>query len=64
MSKSIKNIFTVLGGGVLSQIIVFGLSPVISRLYGAEDFGVFGSIISIIAILSSFATLKMDIPNI
>jgi O-antigen/teichoic acid export membrane protein len=46
-SEYLKNIFTVFWGAIVSQIVPIALSPVLSRLYTPEDFGVYAFVISI-----------------
>jgi len=56
----LKNVLMLTGGAVLAQVINFLLSPVITRLYSPEDYGilsVYGSILGLLVIISS---LKYD----
>lgn len=55
-----KNVLILMTGTGLAQLISFVLSPVISRLYGPEEFGVFALFISIVSILGIFATGRFE----
>lgn len=57
-SSFIKNVFVVMTGTAVAQIIGFALSPIISRLFTPSDFGVFGSFNAVAAIISAGATLQ------
>jgi lipopolysaccharide exporter len=56
-SAFVKNVFVVMSGTALAQALSFVLSPIISRLYSPADFGVFGSFIAILGIISAGITL-------
>lgn len=56
-SAFIKNIFIVMTGTALAQLIGFALSPVISRLFTPADFGIFGSFGAIGGIFAAGITL-------
>lgn len=52
----LKNVLMLTGGAVLAQVINLLLSPVITRLYTPEDYGilsVYGSILGLLVIISS-----------
>jgi O-antigen/teichoic acid export membrane protein len=61
MPKIIKNILTVSSGVAFGQALSFLAMPVLSRLYTAESFGVFGTFLSIASILASLATLQYGV---
>lgn len=50
-----KNILTLIMGNTFAQAIPIAISPLLTRIYTPEDFGVFGVYIAIIAILASFS---------
>jgi O-antigen/teichoic acid export membrane protein len=47
-----------MSGTALAQVISFAMMPIISRLFTAEDFGVFGTFQSILGIASAGITLQ------
>lgn len=54
------NISTMAGGVFLSQIITILLSPILTRLYGPESFGLIASFLAIVNILTVVATLRYE----
>lgn len=56
----IRNVAIIAGGAAATQIIQIGFSPIITRLYGPEVFGVLGVILSVVAIISPISTLCYD----
>ncbi len=59
-SEFLRNTILLIGGTTIAQILPFVFSPVISRLYTAEDFSVYGVFISIYAIMASVLSLRYD----
>lgn len=57
-SSFVKNVFIVMSGTAVAQVIGFALTPVISRLFSPSDFGVFGSFSSLAGILAAGMTLQ------
>jgi lipopolysaccharide exporter len=57
-SAFVKNVLVVMTGTAMAQVISFGLTPIVSRLYSVADFGVFGSFSSFAAIIASGTTLE------
>lgn len=57
-SAFVKNVLVVMSGAATAQLIGFGLSPLISRLFTPADFGVFGSFGSVAGIIGAGATLE------
>jgi lipopolysaccharide exporter len=53
----VKNVLTVMAGSAMAQGIGLSLSPIISRLFTPEDFGVFGSFGAVTAAMAAIATL-------
>jgi len=53
-----KNIFVVMAGTGIAQIISIGLAPVISRLFTPSDFGIAGSFGAIAGIIAAGVTLE------
>jgi len=56
-SSFLKNILIIMSGSALAQIIAYALSPIISRLFTPEDFGIFGSFTAVAGIVCSLITL-------
>jgi len=56
-----KNVFTLVFGTSLAQLITFLLYPVISRLYTPSDFGVFGVFMSIAGMVALIATGRYEL---
>jgi O-antigen/teichoic acid export membrane protein len=54
----LRNLSIVMSGTALAQIFSFAMMPVISRLFTAEDFGVFGTFQSILGVVSAGITLQ------
>jgi len=52
-----KNILLVASGTATAQVIVILLSPIITRIYGPEIYGVFGVFMSIVGILAPLIAL-------
>jgi lipopolysaccharide exporter len=59
-SAFVKNTATLIGGTAIAQALPVLFAPVISRLFTAEDFNVYGIFVSIYAIVSSAVTLKYE----
>jgi O-antigen/teichoic acid export membrane protein len=59
--RFIQNVFTVASGAIAAQAITLIFSPIITRLYGPELFGVLGLFMSIIAIVNPIASLTYPI---
>lgn len=56
-SKFIRSVVTVASGAALAQLISIIFSPMITRIYGPEAFGILGVFTSILSILSPVAAL-------
>lgn len=56
-SAFVRNVAVITGGTVIAQIITVAFSPVITRLYGPEAFGVLGVFLSVTTILSTVSSL-------
>lgn len=56
----VTNFFTLMLGTVVAQSITIVVSPVLTRLYGPSDFGIYGVYASIVSIVSAFITLRFD----
>lgn len=57
----IKNVATLITGTTIAQVIPIAISPILTRIYSPEDFGVLTLYISIFAIFSVIATLRYEL---
>jgi len=60
-SSFLKNILTLFTGSIMSQVILLGISPILTRLYKPSDFGEYAFYLSIVTILSVAATGRYDL---
>lgn len=60
-SEFIKNIFTLLSGATIAQVITFISIPVLTRIFTPEDFGFIAIYISIANILATAATGRFEL---
>lgn len=60
-SEFARNVFSLLSGTVIAQIITVGLSPFIARLFNAEEFGTFSLFTSIASTITVAATLRYEL---
>lgn len=47
-------------GTIVSQLIPIAVSPLLTRLFSPEDFGLYGVVVSIATLLAIFITLRID----
>ncbi|MFA1714402.1 oligosaccharide flippase family protein [Peribacillus frigoritolerans] len=59
-NEFINKILLLLTGNSLAQLILFASSPILTRIYTPEDFGVFSTYTSLLAILISFSSLCLE----
>ena len=59
-SSLIKNIFTLVTGTALVQVINIVSLPILSRFYTPEDFGLFAIFLAVSSLVSIFITLRYD----
>ncbi|MBC1605057.1 oligosaccharide flippase family protein [Listeria rocourtiae] len=60
-SLFLKNLTKVFTGNAVAQLILVGLSPILTRIFTPEDFGIFGtyaSLLGIFLVISAFAYEK------
>ena len=55
-----KNVLNVVGGTAVSQLITIALSPVLSRLYSPDDFGVYSIFITLAATTAVISTFRYE----
>lgn len=60
-SEFVRNVLTLMTGTTIAQIIPIAVSPILTRLYSPEQFGVFALYVSIATILSSVATGRYEL---
>ncbi|MGC9375941.1 MAG: lipopolysaccharide biosynthesis protein [Bacteroidales bacterium] len=60
-SEFIKNVFTLLSGATVAQIIALISIPILTRIYTPEDFGFFAIYLSIANIISTIATGRFEL---
>lgn len=58
---SARHVLTLLTGTGLAQLIVLAASPLLSRLFSPEDFGVFALFQSVVALLAVLATGRYEL---
>lgn len=56
-----KEVFTLAGGTTLAQVMIILASPVITRVYTPEDFGLLGIYTAIMTFFAIIATLKYEL---
>ncbi|GAA5555435.1 hypothetical protein Asch01_00122 [Acinetobacter schindleri] len=56
-----RNLAYLIGGNTLAQFITIVLSPILSRIYSPKEFGLFGSITSIVYFLNSFSLMRLEV---
>lgn len=52
-----KNIFSLVGGSIIAQLIAIGSSPVITRLFNPENFGILALFTSSVMVVSSISSM-------
>ncbi|MCB9211132.1 MAG: oligosaccharide flippase family protein [Ignavibacteriales bacterium] len=60
-NKYYKNILILAGGSSIGQVILLVVSPILTRLYTVDDFGLLAVYSSIIGILGIIVALKFDL---
>jgi len=56
-----KNVLTLVGGTTIAQLITIFASPIVSRIYGPDAFGLFALFTSIISIFAVIACLRYEL---
>lgn len=59
-SEFSRNVLTLMTGTTIAQAIPIAISPILTRIYTPEDFGVFALYMSIASIVSVFATGRYE----
>lgn len=60
-SEFSRNVLTLMTGTTIAQAIPIAISPILTRIYTPEEFGVFSLYISIISLLAMIATGRYEI---
>ena len=60
-SEFTRNVLTLMTGTTISQAIPLAISPILTRIYTPEDFGLFSLYLAIFSILCVFATGKYEL---
>lgn len=60
-SKFIRNVAIVITGTASAQVITMAFAPIITRLYGAESFGLLGVFLAILALVTPIAALTYPV---
>jgi lipopolysaccharide exporter len=59
-SGYLKNIFTLMSGTIVSQVLLLLLAPILTRLYLPDEFGAYSLYISVASVLGLVSSLKYD----
>lgn len=54
------DVVTLIKGTVLSQLITVAITPILTRIYSPRDFGVFGTYLSLVAVLGMLSTARYE----
>lgn len=56
-----RNVSFLVFGTFLSQLILFSTTPILSRFFSPEDFGLYGVVMSLAALISGVSTCKYEL---
>jgi len=59
-SDFVKNVITLVTGTAIAQAIPIAISPILTRIYSPDDFGILALFLSIVAVLSVVATGRYE----
>lgn len=59
-SEFSRNVLTLMTGTTIAQAIPIAISPILTRIYTPEDFGVFALFLAIVGFFSSVASLRYE----
>jgi O-antigen/teichoic acid export membrane protein len=57
----LKNVTIVMTGTALAQLISVAISPLLTRIYGADSFGLMGIFVASVTVISTVAALRYDL---
>ena len=60
-SRFLRNVTVVAGGTAIAQIVTFAFSPIITRLYGPEAFGILGVFLALLATVAPLSSLTYNL---
>ena len=60
-SEFSRNILTLMTGTIIAQAIPIAISPILTRIYRPEDFGLYAIFVAIITILGSVASGRYEL---
>ena len=60
-SEFSRNVLTLMTGTTIAQAIPIAISPILTRLYTPEDFGVFALYLSVLGLLAVIATARYEL---
>lgn len=60
-SEFSRNVVTLMTGSMIAQAIPIAISPILTRIYTPDDFGIFALYMSIASIFSTFATGRYEL---
>jgi O-antigen/teichoic acid export membrane protein len=60
-SEFARNVITLMTGTTVAQAIPIGISPILTRIYSPEDFGVFALFVAIVSIFGSVANGRYEL---
>lgn len=55
-----NHLFVQSTGTIVSQLIPVAIAPILTRLFSPVDFGLYGTVVSVSALLAIFTTLRID----
>jgi O-antigen/teichoic acid export membrane protein len=60
-SRFLRNVTVVAGGTAIAQIVTFAFSPILTRLYGPEAFGILGVFLALLATVAPLSSLTYNL---
>lgn len=60
-AEGVRNVLTLITGTTIAQAIPVAISPILTRIYTPEDFGLFALYTSIVSILAVIATCRYEL---
>lgn len=57
----LRNVGVLFFGALSAQIIIFAVTPLLTRIYTPEQFGAFATFVSIVSIISVFSSLRYEL---
>jgi O-antigen/teichoic acid export membrane protein len=60
-SNYYRNAFTLISGSVIAQLFLLVITPILSRIFTPDDFGLYASFLAVVGILSILGTLRYEL---